>query len=162
MQLRGALFKKLVVKEPSPKTRTGQALYLLKKNGRYLKFHIQPTRRLIKIPIDPNIVQNGVTYPLIEPYAYARIFYDTKEEQFIYSTRKKALGPFKKDIVMLPLQAREAIAREIELKFEFLFERLNVMNTKDVVSKYTTLKRVISRKRREPSKPVELSHEGAD
>ncbi|MBI5143671.1 MAG: class II fructose-bisphosphate aldolase [Candidatus Omnitrophica bacterium] len=87
---------------------------------------------------------------------------DQTEEQFIYSTRKKALGPFKKDIVMLPLQARDAIAREIESKFAFLFERLNVMNTKDVVSKYTTLKRVISRKRREPSKPVELSHEGAD
>lgn len=87
---------------------------------------------------------------------------DQTEEQFIYSTRKKALGPFKKEIITLPAEVRNAIAKEIEAKFEFLFERLSVMNTKELVSKYTTLKRVISRKRREPSKPVELSHEGAD
>ena len=86
---------------------------------------------------------------------------DQTEEQFIYSTRKKALGPFKKDILSLAPSVRGAIAKEIEAKFEFLFEKLNVKNTRDLVSKHTILKRVISRKREAP-KDVEINHEGAD
>lgn len=86
---------------------------------------------------------------------------DQTEEQFIYSTRKKALGQFKKDIMLLPKEAREKIAGEIEKKFEFLFEKLNVKGTKDLASKYIKLKRVISRKR-EKSEDIHLSHEGAD
>jgi fructose/tagatose bisphosphate aldolase len=86
---------------------------------------------------------------------------DQTEEQFLYSTRKKALGPFKKDIMALSSQTRDTIANEIEKKFEFLFEKLNVKNTRNLTSKYITLKRVISRKRK-PSEHIELSHEGAD
>ena len=86
---------------------------------------------------------------------------DQTEEQFIYSTRKKALGQFKKDIMGLPKETRFAIASEIEKKFEFLFEKLNVKNTRELTSKHVTLKRVISRKRR-PSEHVELSADGAD
>ena len=86
---------------------------------------------------------------------------DQTEEQFIYSTRKKALGQFKKEIMGLPKEARAAIALEIEKKFEFLFEKLNVKNTRDLTSKHVTLKRVISRKRG-TSEHVELSGEGAD
>lgn len=58
------------------------------------------------------------------------------EEQFIYKTRKKALGPFKKEIMSLPQETRQAIAREIESKIEFLFKELNVVNTKDLVESY--------------------------
>ena len=86
---------------------------------------------------------------------------DQTDEQFIYSTRKKALGQFKKDIMGLPKETRNAIAADIEKKFEFLFEKLNIKNTRDLTSKHVTLKRVISRKR-EPSAHVELSGEGAD
>lgn len=83
------------------------------------------------------------------------------EEQFIYSARKKALGAFKKDIMGLPKETKDAIASEIENKFEFLFEKLNVRDTRLLTSKHITLKRVISRKREE-SAHVELSSEGAD
>jgi len=87
---------------------------------------------------------------------------DQTEEQFIYSTRKKALGQFKKDIMGLPASTRDEIAREVEAKFEFLFEKLNLKNTKALVDKYITLKKVIVRKRKAPAKEVEISHEGAD
>lgn len=86
---------------------------------------------------------------------------DQTEEQFIYSARKKALGAFKKDIMSLPGEVKDAISAEIEKKFEFLFEKLNLKDTKLLTSKYITLKRVISRKREE-TKEIELSHEGAD
>ena len=60
------------------------------------------------------------------------------EEQFLYKTRKKALGPFKKEIMGLPQQTRDAIAAEIETKFDFLFKQLNVVNKSDLVNKYCT------------------------
>ncbi|MCX7661565.1 MAG: class II fructose-bisphosphate aldolase, partial [Candidatus Omnitrophica bacterium] len=83
------------------------------------------------------------------------------EEQFIYKTRKKALGPFKKEIMSLPKDTRRAIAEEIEQKFEFLFKQLNAIENKELIDKYITLKRVIVRKRKETK---ELIHdtEGAD
>jgi fructose/tagatose bisphosphate aldolase len=61
------------------------------------------------------------------------------EEQFLYKTRKKALGPFKKEIMGLPQQTRDVIAAEIENKFDFLFKQLNVVNKRALVNKYCTL-----------------------
>jgi hypothetical protein len=83
------------------------------------------------------------------------------EEQFIYKTRKKALGPFKKEIMGLSKEIREAIAKEVEEKFDFLFEKLKVINNKELVLKYVPFKRIISRKRKE-TKEVTLDTEGAD
>jgi fructose/tagatose bisphosphate aldolase len=83
------------------------------------------------------------------------------EEQFFYKTRKKALGPFKKEIMGLPQEARDAIAKEIEEKFDFLFKQLNAVNNKELIDKYVTLKRVIIRKREEKEQVVH-DGEGAD
>ncbi|MCM8799193.1 MAG: class II fructose-bisphosphate aldolase [Candidatus Omnitrophica bacterium] len=83
------------------------------------------------------------------------------EEQFIYKTRKKALGPFKKEIAGLPKEIRSAIASEIEAKFEFLFKQLNAINNKELVDRYVILKRVISRKRKQ-IKQIAQDTEGAD
>jgi fructose/tagatose bisphosphate aldolase len=58
------------------------------------------------------------------------------QEQFLYKTRKKALGPFKKEIMGLSKVTREAIASEVEKKFEFLFKQLNVVSKRDLVDKY--------------------------
>mgnify|MGYP001766263794 FL=1 len=83
------------------------------------------------------------------------------QEQFFYKTRKKALGPFKKEIMGLPQEVRDAIAREIENKFDFLFKQLNAVNNASLVDKYVTLKRVITRKRQEGAGVVH-DGEGAD
>ncbi len=83
------------------------------------------------------------------------------EEQFFYKTRKKALGPFKKEIMGLSQATRDAIAAEIEAKFDFLFKQLNCVNNKELVDKYVTLKRVIMRKREDKEQVVHDS-EGAD
>ena len=63
---------------------------------------------------------------------------DQTDEQFIYKTRKKAFGQFKKEIMALPQQTRTTIACEVEKQFEFLFKQLNVVNTKALVEKYCT------------------------
>jgi fructose/tagatose bisphosphate aldolase len=83
------------------------------------------------------------------------------EEQFIYKTRKKALGPYKLDIMGLTQEIRDAITGEIEEKFDFLFKQLNTVNNKELVDKHVTLKRVISRKRKD-KQTVHHDGEGAD
>ncbi len=83
------------------------------------------------------------------------------DEQFYYTARKKAMGPFKKDIMGLPVEVRDAIAAEIEVKFEFLFKQLGAVNNKEAVDKYITLKRVIVRKRKSGPAVVH-DGEGAD
>jgi len=83
------------------------------------------------------------------------------DEQFFYKTRKKALGPFKKDIMGLPQDLRDAIASEIEQKFDFLFKQLDAVNNRNTVDKYVNLKRVIVRSRKS-AKEVIHDGEGAD
>ena len=83
------------------------------------------------------------------------------DEQFFYKTRKKALGPFKKEIMSLPQGTRDAIAADIEARFEFLFRQLKAVNNREVVDKFIALKRVIVRKRKEGPEVVH-DGEGAD
>ena len=63
---------------------------------------------------------------------------DQTEEQFIYKTRKKGFGAFKKQMWDLPESVRAAIGKELEDKFDFLFRKLNVINTKEIVRKYVS------------------------
>ncbi len=58
------------------------------------------------------------------------------EEQFLYKTRKRALGPFKKEIMGLSQRTRDAIAAEVEGKFDFLFKQLNAVNKTSLLEKY--------------------------
>ena len=83
------------------------------------------------------------------------------DEQFFYKTRKKALGPFKRDIMGLADSVRDAIAGEIEKKFEFLLKQLAMINKKELVDKYVSFTRVISRKKKETAAIVH-DGEGAD
>lgn len=58
------------------------------------------------------------------------------EEQFIYKTRKKALGPFKKQLWSLSEKEKEPILKKLEKQFLFLFEKLNVFNSKKFIDQY--------------------------
>jgi fructose/tagatose bisphosphate aldolase len=58
------------------------------------------------------------------------------DEQFYYKTRKKALGPFKKEIWGLPADVRKTLAATYDAKFEFLFRQLNIGGTKSLVAKH--------------------------
>jgi len=83
------------------------------------------------------------------------------DDQFFYKARKKGLGQFKKEIMGMPEEIRDAISAELEAKFEFLFKQLNCINNKELVDKFITLKRVIVRKRAEGPQIVH-DGEGAD
>src|SRR6266540_1486562 len=92
-----------------------------------------------------NMVLDAPTFPRamkdeIRDFCFANCTDERKagqtDEQFVYTTRKKALGPFKQRMWEMPAEAKQPIIGELEAKFEFLMEKLAVFGTKDVVAKY--------------------------
>ena len=59
-------------------------------------------------------------------------------DQFYYKTRKKALGPFKRELWDLPQGVRETLARVYDEKFAFLFQKLGVVGTAELVEKWVS------------------------
>jgi hypothetical protein len=58
------------------------------------------------------------------------------EEQFLYKARKKAIGPFKKQMWSMNESARQAIGQSLEERFSFLMKQLKINDTTPVVSKF--------------------------
>ena len=58
------------------------------------------------------------------------------EEQFIYKSRKKAIGPFKRRMWDLPADVRGVIGADLERTFGFLFEQLRVAETRAITDRY--------------------------
>ena len=59
---------------------------------------------------------------------------DETDEQFIYKTRKKALGPFKRQLWELP--TKDEILADQQKELSFLFDQLKVGGTKEYVARY--------------------------
>lgn len=55
------------------------------------------------------------------------------EEQFLYKTRKKATGPFRKEIWNISQENRDKIAGALEEKFSIMFKELGVYNTREII-----------------------------
>lgn len=56
-------------------------------------------------------------------------------EQFYYKARKKALGPFKKELWNLTPNTKQALMSELTATFERLFKQLGIPNNKDLINK---------------------------
>ncbi len=58
------------------------------------------------------------------------------EEQFLYKSRKLAFGHFKRQWWELPREDKERILGRLQEKFEFLFKKLRIDGTREVLSRY--------------------------
>ena len=58
------------------------------------------------------------------------------EDQFVYKTRKKALGPFKEKLWNMNAKEKKPILTNLKKQFSFLMKKLNVVGTKNVVNKF--------------------------
>ncbi|HZD11370.1 MAG TPA: hypothetical protein VE553_08510, partial [Candidatus Binatia bacterium] len=76
------------------------------------------------------------------------------EEQFLYSTRKKAFGALKQQWWDLDSAAKKRIGEALQEQFEFLFTKLNVSDTRRVVNDVTTVVKM------HRSRPSEAAAEG--
>jgi fructose/tagatose bisphosphate aldolase len=76
------------------------------------------------------------------------------EEQFIYKSRKKVWGPFKKQVWNLPEATRAQIRGQLEEKLDFLYEQLGVIDSRKLVEKYVSSPPRISKPQPEVFKAV--------
>ncbi len=60
------------------------------------------------------------------------------EKQFLYKTRKRGFGDFKKEMWSLSEENLSKIRETFSNRFSLLFQRLNVVETVDLVSKFIT------------------------
>jgi fructose/tagatose bisphosphate aldolase len=58
------------------------------------------------------------------------------DDQFFYKARKKSLGPFKAKLWNLPQAQKDAISAAWEKQFKFLFEQLNIRDTRPLMEKF--------------------------
>jgi fructose/tagatose bisphosphate aldolase len=61
---------------------------------------------------------------------------DETEEQFIYKTRKKAIGPFKRQLWTLPAEAGELIGANLRARLGLLFDELQIGGTRELVERH--------------------------
>ena len=59
---------------------------------------------------------------------------DQTDEQFVYTSRKKAIGPFKRELWDLPV--KDQILADQATKIAFLFKELAVLQTREMVDRY--------------------------
>lgn len=74
------------------------------------------------------------------------------EDQFFYKTRKKAFGALKEDWWNLDDEAKAKIGTALQDQFEFLFTKLNVGDTRQVVYDVTT---TVTMRRSRPTEAAE-------
>lgn len=86
-------------------------------------------------PYFPKELLNKMYHYITEKYSNEWKAGDTRD-QFLYKTRKKAFGGFKKETWHLPEEDLAEIIGTLENKFSLLFQRLNVTNTVNLVNKY--------------------------
>jgi fructose/tagatose bisphosphate aldolase len=61
---------------------------------------------------------------------------DQTDEQFYYKTRKRAIGPYKKELWNLSMEVRKQIENAWENKFALLFDHLNIAKTRVEIEKF--------------------------
>jgi fructose/tagatose bisphosphate aldolase len=61
------------------------------------------------------------------------------DEQFLYKTRKKAIGPFKRELWTLPADAAEQIGANLHVKFGLLFDKLGIAGTRALVDRFVRI-----------------------
>ena len=83
-------------------------------------------------PYFPRELLDDINRHLVEKYSGERKQGDT-DEQFLYKTRKKAFGDFKKEIWGLPEDNLKGLRDTLEERFSLLFRKLNVVNTAGIV-----------------------------
>jgi fructose/tagatose bisphosphate aldolase len=60
------------------------------------------------------------------------------DDQFLYRTRKKAIGPFKRELWTLPAEASSQIAANMRARFGLLFDELKIAGSRALVERFVS------------------------
>jgi hypothetical protein len=114
-------------------------------------FHLFPQNEAVEIHLATgfqNMILDAPSFPAemkeeIRKFCFENAADERKsgetDEQFVYKTRKKALGPFKQRMWDMPADAKQPIIDALEQKFEFLREKLGVFDSHDVVLQHIAM-----------------------
>lgn len=92
-----------------------------------------------------NIIYDSPYFPkelLVKIYKYVKEKHsgekkaEDTDEQFLYENRKRAFGPFKREMWNIPEENMAQLMGTLEDRFSLLFQKLNVVNTVDLVKRY--------------------------
>lgn len=86
-------------------------------------------------PHFPRTLLDDIYSHLVDKYSSERKEGET-QEQFLYKTRKKAFGDFKKEMWSLPEKNLGGLRSTLEDRFSLIFRKLNVVDTADLVSRF--------------------------
>jgi len=86
-------------------------------------------------PHFPRGLLNVIYRHLWDKYSAERKQGET-EEQFLYKTRKKAFGDFKEEMWSLAEENLNGVRETLEERFSLLFQKLNVVETEDLISRF--------------------------
>ncbi|MGB8952043.1 MAG: class II fructose-bisphosphate aldolase [Candidatus Aminicenantales bacterium] len=86
-------------------------------------------------PYFPKELLKDIYSHILKKYAGERKPGET-EEQFLYKTRKKAFGDFKREMWSLPEENLQGLRQVLEERFSLLFRKLNVVHSRELVLKY--------------------------
>jgi len=86
-------------------------------------------------PHFPRELLNVIYRHLWDKYSAERKSGET-EKQFLYKTRKKAFGDFKKEMWSLPEENLDGLRETLEERFSLLFRKLNVVETEELVARF--------------------------
>jgi fructose/tagatose bisphosphate aldolase len=86
-------------------------------------------------PYFPRELLDRIYKHLIEKYAGEKLPGDTRD-QFLYKTRKRGFGEFKKEMWGIPEENMKELRTALEERFNLLFKKLGVVNTMELVNQY--------------------------
>jgi fructose/tagatose bisphosphate aldolase len=88
-------------------------------------------------PHFPSDLKGAIREHLSDRYANQRNPNET-DEQFFYKTRKRSFGDFKRELWSLPEDVLNRIGETLQDRFSLLFQRLNVVETAELIQKYVS------------------------
>lgn len=103
-----------------PGSRSAQMLAILKKShGDASKFTIYPVRSVTTLPKPVEGMHANIIYPLIRPYAYASIKFDSKEGLMIYNITEPTLTAYEQQVLA---KIKEGLVQIIDISLEDIKE----------------------------------------
>ena len=107
---------------------------IFSRRGAHWKSIWRPDSRILfsTAPTFPTALKDKIYSGLSAKYSAERKSGET-DAQFVYGTRKRAFGDFKKELWNLPPENFRKISRELEERFSLMYQKLNVVNTVEMV-----------------------------
>ncbi len=105
------------------------------------RFKIADSKKILVLPELKGIQNTNITYPLVPPFAYARISWDVEEQSLIYKVNQPELNEEEKELLNI---ITKGLTKTLEMNINTLKERESLLSyiqgkTNDIIKEYGTI-----------------------